>query len=82
MPRARGIVNGSTRRLARPVRGQRLLYSDWKRSHALKYESVVTPDGMIRHIFGPILGRRHDATMWIRGSLLHVLCQYFMDVDG
>ena len=29
--------------------------------HAFHIQSVVTPNGLIAHLFGPIEGRRHDA---------------------
>ena len=31
--------------------------------HAFHIQSVVTPNGLIAHLFGPIEGRRHDAFM-------------------
>ena len=32
-----------------------------KRVYALKYQSIVTPDGLIAHLYGPIEGRREDS---------------------
>lgn len=37
------------------------------------FQSVVSPDGMICHLFGPIEGRRHDAFMLAESELLHKL---------
>ncbi|KAG3140636.1 hypothetical protein PI124_g16714 [Phytophthora idaei] len=39
------------------------MYNGHKRSHAVKYQSVVTPDGMIVHLFGPAESRAHDLTL-------------------
>ncbi|ETV64587.1 hypothetical protein H257_18550 [Aphanomyces astaci] len=45
------------------------MYYGHKRRHAIKFQTVVTPDGIISHVFGPIEGRRHDLTMLRRSSL-------------
>lgn len=31
------------------------------RIHGFKFQSVVSPDGMIVNLYGPVAGRRHDA---------------------
>ena len=56
-----GFVDGTVRPLCRPVRFQRTCYNGHKRVHAIKFQSVVTPDGLISHLYGPIEGRRHDS---------------------
>jgi hypothetical protein len=52
---------------------QRVFYNGHKRVHALKYQSIVTPDGLIAHLYGPIEGRRHDSGILRESSLLEVL---------
>ncbi|OWY94691.1 hypothetical protein PHMEG_00035506 [Phytophthora megakarya] len=47
----------------------RVLYSGHKRKHCIKFQTVVTPDGLIAHSFGPVEGRRHDLTV-LRASKL------------
>ncbi|ETN04624.1 hypothetical protein PPTG_14456 [Phytophthora nicotianae INRA-310] len=42
---------------------QSAMYSGYKRIHAVKYQAVTTPDGMIAHLFGPAEGRSHDLTL-------------------
>lgn len=67
--------------VARPICGQQPVYSGWKRSHVVKYQSVVTPDGKIRHHSGTIWWRRRNATVLRRSVLLDTFRQHFTDVD-
>ena len=39
----------------------RVLYNGHKRVHAIKFQSVVAPNGLIANLFGPVEGRRHDS---------------------
>ena len=55
-----GFIDGTARPICRPTRNQRLYYSGHKRYHALKFQRVLTPDGMIAQLYGPVEGRRHD----------------------
>ena len=53
---------------------QREVYSSGhKRHHGLRYQAVTTPDGIVVHMYGPVIGRRHDSTMLdLSGLLQHV----------
>ena len=42
-----GFIDGTVRPISRPKRNQRAVYNGHKRVHALKYQSVVTPNGLI-----------------------------------
>ena len=42
---------------------QRRCYSGRKRYHCSIYQTLTTPDGLIFHIYGPEVGRRHDLTL-------------------
>jgi hypothetical protein len=55
-----GFIDGTARRICRPIHGQRLFYSGHKRMHCLKFQGVTTPDGIIAHLYGPVAGRHHD----------------------
>ena len=55
-----GFIDGTVRPLCRPIHFQRICYNGHKRVHALKFQSIVTPDGIIANLFGPLEGRRHD----------------------
>ena len=42
------------RPITRPGENQRLLYNGHKRVHGLKFQSVVLPNGLIAHLYGPV----------------------------
>ena len=49
------FVDGTVRPIWRPgTVNQRLLYNGHKRVHGIKFQSVVTPDGMIANMYGPV----------------------------
>jgi hypothetical protein len=48
----------------------------------LKYHLVVTPDGIIIHVFGPVEGRRHDVTNLQESGLLEILDNHFWGPNG
>ena len=58
-----GFIDGTVRPICRPGQNQRVLYNGHKRVHAIKFQSVVTPDGMIANLHGPVEGKRHDSGM-------------------
>ena len=68
-----GFIDGTIRRMARHTFAQYILYTQYRRCHALKFQSVITPDGYIAHMFGPCIGRRHDNRMMNESGLLHEL---------
>lgn len=70
-----GFVDGTVRPVCRPQQGQRELYNGHKRVHGIKFQSIVVPNGMIANLFGPIMGRRHDAYMLARSGVLDELQQ-------
>lgn len=73
-----GFIDGTVRKTCRPSRFQRLLYSGHKRCHGIKFQSVVTPDGFIALLFGPIPGNRHDSFMLRESRLLRDLEDLFL----
>jgi len=70
-----GLIDGTVIQIARPkgYKRQKVCYNGHKRSHALKFQAVTTPDGMFWHAAGPIEGRRHDWTMHMRSGLGELL---------
>nr|CAI5855962.1 unnamed protein product [Callosobruchus analis] len=56
-----GFIDGTARPICRPSVEQENYYSGHKRVHCLKYQSIVTPDGMTVSLLGAFEGRRHDA---------------------
>ncbi len=71
-----GFVDGTVRRIARPNKNQRTMYNGHKRVHAMKFQSVVVPNGLIANLSGPFEGKRHDSTMLYQSGLLQSLEQH------
>jgi hypothetical protein len=49
-----GFVDGTVRPICRPKKNQRIVYNGHKRVHALKFQSMVIPNGLIANLYGPI----------------------------
>ena len=49
-----GFVDGTVRPICRTGENQRLVYNGHKRVHALKFQAVALPNGLIGHLFGPV----------------------------
>lgn len=52
-----GFVDGTVRPICRPGEHQRTVYNGHKRVHALKFQCVALPNGLIGHLYGPV-GRK------------------------
>ncbi len=59
-----GFIDGTTVQICRPSQGQEEAFSGHKRYHALKFQHVMLPNGIIGHSFGPFAGRHNDAAMY------------------
>ncbi|XP_070556688.1 uncharacterized protein [Ptychodera flava] len=70
-----GFIDGTARPISRPCRGQAVVFSGHKRTHCLKFQSILTPDGLVAHMYGPIEGSRHDAFMLGESGVLPQLEQ-------
>ena len=77
-----GFVDGTVRPICRPSLSQRAFYNGHKRTHALKYQGVCTPDGLITHLFGPIEGRQHDTGVSAESNLLQQLSAHMNAPNG
>jgi hypothetical protein len=65
-----GFIDGTLRKTCRPTVFQKCMYSGHKRCHGIKFQSVVTPDGLVALLYGPIVGSRHDSYMLRESGLL------------
>ena len=45
-------------------------YNGQKRAHAIKFQSVIVPYGLIANLSGPYDGKRYDSTMLYLSGLL------------
>lgn len=49
-----GFVDGTVRPISRPDERQRIVYNGHKRVHALKFQSLSLPNGVIGNLYGPV----------------------------
>ena len=56
-----GFIDGTVRPICKPGKEQKKFYNGHKHVHALKYQSVIFPNGIIMLMDGPYPGSRHDA---------------------
>lgn len=73
VPNCWGFIDGTNMNTCRPIYGQQSVYSGHKRQHCLKFQGIMTPCGIIAHMFGPIEGSRHDAFMLAESGILNTL---------
>lgn len=77
-----GFVDGTVRPVCRPGTNQRLLYNGQKKVHAIKFQSVAVPNGLVANMYGPVEGKRHDRYMLNQSDLYNQLVQYSVDSNG
>ena len=71
-----GFVDGTVRPVCRPGTLQRTLYNVHKRVHAIKLHSVVTPNGRMANLFGPVEGgvmTEHVTRFWLVATVTVLL---------
>ena len=83
-----GFVDGKLHRVARPLQRQehsairvdtqRTVYSGYKKVHAVKFQAVTVPNGLIVQLSGGYRGRVADSTM-MRASGLNAMMQELSD---
>ena len=76
-----GFIDGTMRKTCRPIYHQRLVYTQFKKCHGLKFQSVLIPDGFIACLYGPVPAKTHDARL-LRESQLVEQLQAVMPEDG
>ncbi|KFH61705.1 hypothetical protein MVEG_12457, partial [Podila verticillata NRRL 6337] len=67
------FIDGTIRAVCHPIEGQERIYNGHKHVHAMKYQSVATPDGIIVHLSGPYAGNRHDSRLFEMSGLAPIL---------
>ena len=68
-----GFIDGTVRPICCPGEKQRVVYNGHKHVHALKFQSVALPNGLIANLYGPVEGRCHDTGMLRDSGLLNTL---------
>jgi hypothetical protein len=82
LPNCFGFIDGTSVHICRPTRNQEVFYSGYKRYHAIKYQGVVTPDGIIVHLSGPYRGRQHDSSILTDSYLRQYLAEHGIGPEG
>ena len=49
-----GFIDGTVRPISKQGVNQRAVYNGHERVHALKFQSLALPNGLIDHLFGPV----------------------------
>lgn len=70
LERCFGFIDGTVVGIARPGKDQEKSYNGHKRKHGLKFQSVTTPDGLLRDFDGPYEGLRHDSAILTQSNVL------------
>src|SRR6202167_4670422 len=63
-------------RIAHPTWFQHQAYNGHKKFHALKFQALMLPNGIIGHLYGPFEGRRNDNILLTESGLLERLAQF------
>ncbi|OBZ81146.1 hypothetical protein A0J61_10806, partial [Choanephora cucurbitarum] len=72
-----GFIDGTCNAICRPSDNQEVCYNGHERNHCLKYQGVVTPDGITSSLLGPYPGAMHDQRMLEESELLDKLEEHF-----
>lgn len=86
--KARGIdgcvafIDGTVKPTCKPSRNDSLMYNGHKRVYGLKYQGVVSPDGIIIHLCGPFEGSKHDSSVLSVSGLYDILEEQLQSESG
>jgi nuclease HARBI1 len=58
------------------------MYSGHKRCHGIKFQSIVTPDGLFASMYGSVNGNLHDSFLLSTSGLLDKLWSFMPDLPG
>ena len=77
-----GFVDGTVRQICRPGEMQRTVYNGHTRVHAVKFQAIATPNGLVANLYGPVEGRCHESEMLADSAILPLLQQYSINQNG
>lgn len=77
-----GFIDGTVRPIPKPSYLQAAVYNGKDRVHAIKYQALVTPDGMLNQLAGPWPGARHDMHMLHQSKLREFVRDLPSRADG
>ena len=76
-----GFVDGTKRPFCRPGEDQGSFYSGYKKTHAFKFQSIVTPDGLLSSLVGPFPGPVGDWVVWRSSGIVEILRGMFEESE-
>ncbi|RPB10754.1 hypothetical protein P167DRAFT_490514 [Morchella conica CCBAS932] len=68
-----GFVDGTLRTICKPEENQKVFYTGYKKAHALKWQGIMTPDGLISSLFVPVEGKLGDWVVWKMSGIEDIL---------
>ena len=74
-----GFIDGALCKTCCPSLFQKLMYSDHKQCHLIKFQSVVTPDDLFASMYGLVSGHRHDSILLSNSDLLNKQQEFMPD---
>ena len=74
-------MDGTVRPICRKNQDKRTVYNGHKKVHGIKFQSVVTPNGLIANLFGQVEGSKHDSGILAMSGLLNLLEQHSFTPD-
>ena len=77
-----GMIDGTVRKMCRQTRHQREVFNGHHRVHAIKFQSIVIPNGLIANLYGPMAGRRHDSALLHASGVQAYMQQNMISPDG
>ena len=77
-----GFVDGTVWSISRPNGNKKKLYNVHEKIHAIKFQSVVAPKGLVANLYGPIERKGHDSGMLVMFGLMDALQRYSVSPYG
>ncbi|RPA92969.1 hypothetical protein L873DRAFT_1707377, partial [Choiromyces venosus 120613-1] len=77
LPGIWGFVDGMMRLFCHPGEDQNVFYSGYKKTHAFKFQIIVTPDGLLSSLIGPFLAPVGDWVIWRSSRIVEILHDLF-----
>jgi hypothetical protein len=72
-----GFIDGTMRKICRPVEFQNEVYSGFKKCHCIKFQGAMLANGLVVSLHGPIEGRRHDSFILTDSKIANLLKTHF-----
>ncbi len=77
-----GFTDSTVREISNPAEHPRLVYKGHHRVYAIKFQSVVSPDGLLLNLVGPWLGIRHDSRIFQESGVKDLLKEKAVSPPG